>query len=108
MLPSGSGYLGAPSTRAEILHEVLTSSRPQNENFITDNSATLSGFLRCCIQDIDLPDSSDGASVANGIGLAGFALAIIGGPIQFVSGFAAQAVTGIPEIGSSRLIGDIA
>ena len=68
-----------------------------NENFITDNSATLSGFLRCCIQDIDLPDSSDGASVANGIGLATLGAAAAGLLVILVGALVRAPLQRIPE-----------
>src|SRR5258708_14285599 len=60
------------------------------------------------IQDIELAKARNRTSMAYGIGLARLAFSIIGCAVQFVGAFAADAVTGIPEISRARLISDIA
>src|SRR6266446_6574929 len=67
-----------------------------------------SGFFGGGVEDVDLAEAGDRTAVAHGVGLSRFAFAVVGVAIQFVSGGAAEVVTGIPEIGGARLISNIA
>src|SRR5437867_734722 len=64
--------------------------------------------LACGVQHIDLTETGNGTAMAYRINLLRLAFAIVGRAVQFISGFSAQTVTGPPEIGRARLIGDVA
>src|SRR5437016_1788559 len=63
---------------------------------------------RSGVEDINLPEPCDGATVADRIRLGWLALAVILRAIQFVCSLSTESVAGVPEIRGPRLIGHVA
>src|ERR1700760_1591561 len=55
---------------------------------------------------VNLPEARGGATVADGVDLGGFTFGVAGGSVLPPVSGCGGAVTGLPEIGRARLVGD--